>query len=296
MKRNLHIGSLILVFSIFFTVACKKSTDVQYISSTVSGGPGPRDTTSSAPTVPYPVNPTQECNNAPYYGDSILYPQPGNGDFYVYNQNSQGLNGTYLSWPAGLVMNSTTGAIDLTQSQTGARYDVAFVQSGTTDTCMSQVIIAGAAYMDSVYVLSQNENTAEPYFNANPYAPSPCTSNGGKGCDFDYNHAAQNQGVVIDHQSGNIDLEKTMQKSLFHLLPVNGTTVYSTIYYKLDDNSNNAPQNIQVKFVYYNHLSDVPNSTLLTITDHLLNTLDDLLLSKGPSTRPPYIIIVRDAN
>ena len=294
MKQNLRIGSLIVSVCIFCMVSCMKSPDELYLSSSVSGGGAPHDTTLTNPIVPYPVNPTKECNNAPYYGDSIVYPQPTSGDYYIYNQNSHGLSGTYLSWPGGLVMNAQTGAIDLTQSQTGARYDVAFVQSGTTDTCMSQLIVSGADYMDSVYVLSQNENTAEPYFNANPYAPSPCTSNNGKGCVFDYNNAAQNQGIVIDHQTGYIDLQKTMDKSPFHFFPINGTTVYSTIYYKLDDNSNNAPQNIQLKFVYYNHLSDVPNPTLLTITDNLFNILNNLLISKGPSSRPPYIIIVRD--
>ena len=61
--------------------------------------------------------------------------------------------GTYLSWPDGLKINSDTGAINLTQSETGQRYSIAFVKNGTTDTCMSQLIVAGAAYMDSVYVL-----------------------------------------------------------------------------------------------------------------------------------------------
>ena len=78
------------------------------------------------------------------------------------------MHGTYLSWPDGLKMNAGTGAINLTKSETGQRYSVAFVKSGTTDTCMSQLIVAGAAYMDSVYVLSESDTTAKPYFNANP--------------------------------------------------------------------------------------------------------------------------------
>jgi hypothetical protein len=35
---------------------------------------------------------------------------------------------------------------------------------------------------------------------------------------------------------------------------------------------------------------------LSSITSNLINTLDNLLLSKGPSPRPPLIIIVRDNN
>jgi len=301
MKQNLHKGSVILIALILTAVACKKSSVVD------TPGPDPvvtpvrpHDSTSTTTTtpppvqIPYPAAPAEGCNFAPYYGDSIIYPQPSSGDFYAYPQNNQGVEGTYLSWPAGLVMNSHTGAIDLTGSETGARYSVAFVKAGTTDTCMSQLIVGGAAYMDSVYVLSLSQKTATPYFDANPAAPSPCASNQGPGCVFDYNNYAHNQGIEIDQKTGFIDLQKTMQKSLFALLPIDGTTINTTIYYKLNDNSNNAPQKIALQLVFYNHKSDVPPNLLSSITTSLLNTLGDLLLSKGPSPRPPLIIIVRN--
>jgi hypothetical protein len=295
MKQNLHVGSLILFSTILCAVACKKTIDQV---NPDSGGIVQHDTTLTTavpPAVPYPVNSVQECNFAPYYGDSIVYTQPvtSSSDYYVYPKNNQGLQGTYLSWPAGLDMNPNTGAIDLTQSETGQRYSMAFVQNGTTDTCMSPLIVAGAAYMDSVYVLSQSDTTAKPYYNANPNVPSPCLSNQGQGCQFDYNNYAHNQGIVIDQKTGYIDLQKTMKNSLFGLLPINGTTVNTTIYYWLNDNSNYANQKIQLQLVFYNHKSDIPAGVLGSITNNLLNTLGDLLLSKGPSPRPPLIIIVR---
>jgi hypothetical protein len=294
MKQNLYKGSLILLITFFCAIACKKSADP---SSPNTTGSIPHDTTLSVPPpVPYPVSPVQECNFSPNYGDSIVYPEPqSNGDYYVFQQNNQGIQGTYLSWPGGLNLNPNTGAIDLTQSETGQRYSVAFVKSGTTDTCMSQLIVGGAAYMDSVYVLTTND-TAKPYFNANPNWPSPCLTNQGKGCQFDYNNYAKNQGIVIDQHTGNIDLQQTMKKSLFGLLPLNGTTVNTTIYYWLNDASNYADQKIQLQLVFYNHKSDIPANVLSSITSNLINTLDNLLLSKGPSPRPPLIIIVRDNN
>jgi hypothetical protein len=296
MKQNLYKGSLILLITFFCAIACKKSIDPA-IPNTV--GSTPHDTTlavPAVPVVPYPVGPVQECSFAPDYGDSIVYTQPPtNGDYYAYVQNNQGIQGTYLSWPGGLNLNPNTGAIDLTQSETGLRYSVAFVKSGTTDTCISQLIVAGAAYMDSVYVLTVND-TAKPYFNANPNWPSPCQTNQGKGCQFDYNDYAKNQGIVIDQHTGFIDLQKTMKKSLFGLLPINGTTVNTTIYYWLNDASNYADQKIQLQLVFYNHKSDIPAGLLSSITNNLINTLDNLLLSKGPSPRPPLIIIVRDNN
>jgi hypothetical protein len=302
MKQYLNKGSLILIMTICIAVACKKSADQPLLennnnaTSTTGNVPHAVDTTLSAPVtpvVPYPEAPASGCDFAPDYGDSIVYSQPASGDYYVYPQNNQGVVGTYLSWPDGLSINSKTGAIDLSKSETGQRYSLAFVKNGTTDTCMSQLIVAGAAYMDSVYVLSQSNYTSKPYFNANPYGVAPCQGTQGQGCQFDYNNASHNQGIEIDQNTGFIDLQKSMQNSIFGLIPLNGTTVYTTIYYKLNDNSNFAPQKIQLKLVYYNHKSDVPAATLLTMTDYLFNTLNDLLISKGPSARPPLIVIVR---
>lgn len=296
MKQNLYKGCILLSFFLC-AIACKKSAEPSNSdSSGIITHDSTQVTTQEPPPVPYPVNPVQECSNAPDYGDSVIYPQPAtNGDYYANPQNNQGIQGTYLSWPGGLAMNSKTGSIDLTQSQTGQRYSVAFVKDGTTDTCMSQLIVAGAYYMDSVYVVTMSD-TLKPYFNANPSWPSPCLTNQGEGCKFDYNNYAKNQGIVIDQHTGNIDINKTMKNSLFGLLPLNGMTVNTTIYYWLNDNSNYADQKVPLQMVYYNHKSDIPPNLLTSITDNLLNTLGDLLLSKGPAPRPPLIIIVRDNN
>jgi hypothetical protein len=160
---------------------------------------------------------------------------------------------------------------------------------------MSQLIVAGAAYMDSVYVLSDNQTTATPYYNADPSAPPICTgSSNGQGCVFDYNNAAKNAGVVIDNHTGIIDLKKTMSNSLFGLLPLDGTTVTATVNYKLDDNSAMAPQKISVKFMFYNKKSSIPPGLLASLTTKLVNTLENLLLIKSStSPRPPLIIITR---
>ncbi len=54
--------------------------------------------------------------------------------------------------------------------------------------------------------------------------------------------------------------------------------VLTTIYYQLNDNSNNASQKIQLKMMYYNHKSDIPAGLLATVTENLFNTLNDFLL------------------
>jgi len=293
MKQNLLKGSLIPMIVLLSSIGCKKASETPNANQKINSQ---NDSlrVANTPMLPYPVKPAPECNNAPNYGDSIAYPQPtSSSDYYVYPVNNQGVQGTYLAWPGGLVLDPQTGSINMTKSQTGQRYDIAFVKSGTTDTCMSQMIVAGGAYMDSVYVLANSAQTAKPYFNANPFGPAVCVGNQGQGCQFDYNNQAKNQGIEIDQNTGFIDLQKTMRKSPFGLLPINGTTVYTTINYKLNDNSNFAPQSIQLQMVYYNHLSDVPSGLLSSVTNKLLNVLSYLLIDKKASSRPPLIIIVR---
>ena len=81
---------------------------------------------------------------SPIYGDSIIYPQPTSGSDYIFRPVNNPGTGKYFSWPIGMVIDSVSGAIDVTKSQTGQRYDIGFIKSGTTDTCLSQLIIGGA--------------------------------------------------------------------------------------------------------------------------------------------------------
>jgi hypothetical protein len=293
MKQLLLQGSLILILAVCFIVGCKKSTET---TSLPPSRDIPHDTNFTAPVVPYPVTPVPECNNAPYYGDSIVYAQPsGATDYYISPQTNQGIEGTYLSWPQGLILDPKTGVIDLTRSETGLRYAVGFVKSGTSDTCLSQLIVGGAAYMDSVYVLASSDTTSRPYFDANPYVASPCgnSSGQGTGCQFDYNDYARRQGIIVNKITGYIDLKKTMSRINLSMLR-NGQSLITRIYYKLNDQSNNAPQMIELKLVYYVHKSDIPADVLAQVSQNLHHTLTNDLIGTGPTVRPPLIIIVRN--
>jgi hypothetical protein len=295
MKQNLHKGSLCLLLTIVSLVSCKKTVEQSGNSPTVLVQHDSITHVINTTSNPYPVTPVQECIYAPNYGDSILYPQPSSVGFsYAYPQNTSNVKGTYLSWPGGLVMDPNTGAINLTLSETGQRYDVAFVQNGTTDTCISQLVVAGTAYMDSVYSLSQSQSTAPPYFNANPGEPSPCQDNqGGQGCQFDFGNFAKRQGIQVDNQTGAIALQQTVNKA-FGRNPVNGATVNTVIFYRINDNSNYALQHIQLQLIFYNKKSDIPAPLIATIAARQSNALNTLLISKGPSSRPPLIVIVRN--
>ena len=165
-----------------------------------------------------------------------------------------------------MVIDSSTGAINVGQSASGQRYAIGFVKSGTKDTCLSSLIIGGVDYMDSIYVIADGQTEAVPYFNANPYLPNECQGNSNK-CAFDINGSAARMKVIVDNNTGVIDLQKTLNGSgilggAFGLLPYNGQTITINLSYKLPDRSNNSMQHLNVQFQYYNSKSDIGQGLL----------------------------------
>lgn len=308
MKKYMHLYPL-LGLTLFLTVlACRKSvSDVQPQPNTpishdssqlaIKKDSSPTKTDSTLTKVPYPQRPVTGCSYSPKYKDSIIYPQPTHGRNYVVSPVNNPGPGKYLSWPVGMVIDSLTGAIDVTKSETGQRYAIGFVKSGTRDTCLSTLIIGGAAYMDSVYVLENGAIKAVPYFDANPYLPPAC-SGAGSGCSFDITGSAANQKVIVNKTSGVIDLQKTLNGTgllggAFGLLPLNGQTVTTTIYYRLNDPSNMALQHINVQMVYYYSKSDIGPGLLNNVFLKVTNLLNGQLISTITNPRPPLIVIVR---
>lgn len=235
------------------------------------------------------------CPVLPLYGDTLIYPQPTAGDDIVLPVNSPG-PGKYFSWPAGMVLDPNTGAIDLTRSQSGMRYAIGYVPAGTTDTCISQLIVAGAAYMDSLYLMGTNDTLAAPYFNANGQLWNVCSTPGA--CSFDYNGSAAKKGLVVDPGTGAIQILPTIQgkgamKGLFGSVPQNGSTAVINIAYQINDGSHNAPQQIMVKIEYYDNIAMVPSGQLNIMAAQTFNAENDRLLNTTRNPRPPVIIIVR---
>jgi len=248
----------------------------------------------SSITSPYPTTALSACNIFPSYGDSILYPHPGGGsDYIVMPVNNPGI-GKYISWPEGLAIDPTTGAIDVTKSETGMRYDIGFIQASSGDTCISGVVIAGSSYLDSVYVAQTGNSQAQPYYNASLSSPSPC---GGNGCAFDLTGSAAAKKVIVDKNTGAIDVKKTLgdgpHGGAFGPFPINGQTVTTTMVYRLNDASNNALQQITLQLVYYDSKSLVPHNLLLDFAQEYNNLVAGKVLSTSYNPRPPLVIIVR---
>jgi hypothetical protein len=297
----LSLAACLLLFTIF---SCRKSASVATPTppqQTITQGNHdstqiPKDSSTAKPPA-YPQSGVTGCSYAPNYGDTIVFPQPTNGSDYIIKPINNPGAGKYFAWPIGMAIDSATGAIDLTKSETGLKYVIGFVKAGTTDTCLNPLIIAGASYMDSVYVVSSGQNQAMPYFDANPNLTNVCNGPGNP-CSFDVTGSAANQKVIVDPNSGQIDLTKTLNGTgllggAFGVLPVNGQVITTTIYYKLNDSSKNALQHIDVQVEYYDNPSLISSGVLGAVTMKLDNLTSGNLISNYANPRPPLIIIVR---
>jgi hypothetical protein len=293
MKKETYLLRIFLLSGIFvYSIACRKtdiSPNQNYQTALTKA--------QSIQNIPYPQAPVTGCPYAPDYGDSIIYPQPttAGNDYIVSPVNNPG-PGTYFSWPGGMVIDSLNGAINLTQSQTGQRYEIGFVKSGTTDTCITPLILGGASYIDSVYVLADNTYQVYTYYDANPASVWKCPSNGGSGsgnCRFDITGSANNAHVIVDPNNGWIDLKKSLSAGAFGAVPFDGQQISVPIYYQLNDGSNMAIQNITVNIIYYTSRSLIPPALINNATNKLNNFLTSQLIAKSGNTRPPIIIITR---
>lgn len=295
------------IFALLATASCQKvitktgsSSPVAHSTRPASGkldsASTPSDTTNPLlPPLPQSV-PLSGCSVLPLYGDTIIFPQPAvNGQDYIFAPVNSPGTGKYFAWPQGMVIDPNTGAIDLTKSETGLLYTIGFVKDGTTDTCLQRLVVGGASYMDSIYIIADGQTQAAPYYDANPFLANVCAGNG---CTFDFTGSALAKKVIVNTTSGVIDLQKTLNGTgllggAFGLLPVSGSSITADIYYKINDASNSALQHIAVQLEYYDSYSLLSGGLIGGIVNKVNNLLSGNMISNYANPRPPLIIIVR---
>jgi len=302
MKLPKNVFGPLLIILFIADLACIKTEPPTAIPNTLQ----------QVAVAPLPQHLNFNCTYSPDYGDSIVYLQPnGNNDYVIMPVNADSLGkGTYLAWPAGLIIDSSTGAINLSQSETGLRYVVGFVKQGTKDTCLKNLVVAGITYVDSMYVLSNNDTLAAPLFNANAAVPPVCdpsdntdypgingNGHGNNKCVFDgmgkngKSGQANAQKVKVRTISGSINLKETYTGGAFGSNPVDGASVTVPVYYNLNDKSKKATQLINVQLVYYSHLSAVPDSLVNAVRANRAAFYQNVpLFSLKP--RPPVIVVI----
>ncbi|HTR31848.1 MAG TPA: hypothetical protein VMH27_21395 [Puia sp.] len=199
---------------------------------------------------------TTDPARSPSYGDSVLFVQGSGRSSYLFRPVNTLQNGTFVSWPKGLTIDPVSGEIDVLQSEPGARYNVGFVNRATGDTAYRQVILAGVTYPDGIYDLGSSHTRLQPYFNADAAAPGIASS------IFDADGLAANRNLVVDNQTGAIDLKASVEKGLFGAQPHNGDSREISVYYRLNDQSHLSLLKTTITVYYYYSVSDIPQAMI----------------------------------
>jgi len=259
MLRNLLFVSFI--GCAFFLAACKKN--------------------SAVVEEPVPVPPKYSLS----YGDSILYLKSNNGDHIV--NPVQQRNGTYTAFPEGIEIDMNTGAINISKSETGLRYRIAFT-SFEGDVSETVVLLSGVNYADHYHQIVNGDSISYALYNGNTTMPS---------AQFDIDGAARAQGLAIDPATGAINLWQSKRNGFFGTYP-NYTKKEITIKYKISDASNGAVNSLNVLLYLYKTMRDVPADIqqLMVARQSLFfnNSAPVNTSSTGASAkpRPPCVIVI----
>lgn len=155
---------LIALSSFLFLSACED--DAEEIINV--SDPGQQDQNGQPPASLSPF----DCSVFGY-GDTIFYLRDQPED-YIIRPTDTTLSGSFGAFPEGLVLDTVSGAINVSQSETGLRYEVFFVPANQTDTCRVRLVISGIDYESAVYRIDEGDTLAVPVYNASQEALIPC--------------------------------------------------------------------------------------------------------------------------
>lgn len=272
--------------------------------------------------VPGIANPSSSNSSRLSYGDSVFYLKNQPGNYLILPVSIPAGQGYFSANPWGLVIDSTTGRINVTQSETGLRYKVYFFNTAGQVQDSTKIVISGIDYIDSIYRIQATNvyDTAFPLYNAKTNPPLPCSDDDDDddgdgddddGCIFDETDLDDDgnddipgviqEKLLVDTKKGTIDVEASYHAGVFGSNPVNGATKDFTFYYRINDASNRALNKITVRLYHFNTVNDIPQWLLdelnkrknisTQVNSRPSNTSRTESYEFGPK-RPPIIVIV----
>ena len=229
------------------------------------------------------------------YGDSILYLKPVSGDYIVYPTEQR--TGIYSGFPEGIEIDETTGAINISKSETGLRYRITHV-SPQGDTTRTMVVLSGITFTDHFYRLSSGDSVAHPVYNAHPNRILPLN-----GSVFDEGSLANTGGCAVRTDNGKINLAESIRNGVFGANPRNDDKKEIEIKYRINDGSSKSLNKLKVLLYWYNSMADVPQYVWDILNDRasqgvfLRNSIDPagnvvVQTEQLAKPRPPCVIII----
>ncbi len=223
------------------------------------------------------------------YGDSIIYARPSAGD-YIVSPTSQ-RPGDYSGFPDGIEIDETTGAINVSKSETGLRYRITHIAPNGTET-KTMVVLSGITFTDKFYILSQHDSIASPVYNANPSRVLPLS-----GSSFDEGNVANGGGCAVRTTNGKINLAETVRNGVFGSTPQNDVRKTFEIRYRINDASGKTENRLKVLLYWYRTMADVPADLWETLNDRqnqgvfLRGSIEERT-DQTAKPRPPCVIII----
>jgi hypothetical protein len=233
------------------------------------------------PVVKSPLAESSQGSPRLSYGDTIFYLKNQPGNYTILPTSKPTATGYFKAAPWGLALDSATGLINVTQSETGLRYKVFYLSPTGQRLDSVKIVISGVDYKDAIYEIASTPNaydTAFPIYNARPEISLPCSEDDDDeeySCTFDETDLNGDgnddiAGVIqdkllINKKIGTIDLEASYHAGVFGPSPVNGTSKDFLFYYRLNDASSRALNKITVRLYYFNSRSAIPQALLDTI-------------------------------
>jgi hypothetical protein len=273
MMFDQRFTKLILVFGLSLLFSCQKDVQEQITETEAD-----RNT-----------NITSNVAGRLSYGDTVFYLRNQAGNFTKLPVSKPAAPGKFRSFPKGLKLDSISGRINITQSETGLRYKVYYVGNNNYALDSVKIVISGIDYRDEIFEIARTPNrydTAFPIYNARPELLLPCgdddedddgdLDDDDNQCVFDETDL-NNDGnddipgviqskLLVDTKKGTIDVEASFYAGLFGSSnPPNGAIKNLTFYYRLQDASNKALNKITVRVYHYRRRSDIPQSLLNTL-------------------------------
>ena len=235
------------------------------------------------------------------YSDTVFYVKNEPGNYIIRPVRRPQVAGYFKAIPAGLVYDSIYGRINVTRSETGLRYKMYYLSPTGQKLDSTQFVISGIDYVDGIYDLSAGQDTAFPIYAANPGTPLPCDDDDDDddGCIFDERDldgngsndipGANSRGFRVNRRNAVIDLYATIAAGALGANPQNGAKDNFLFYYRLNDNSSEALQDITVRLYYYNTVANIPPALINELNarkaqDEQVNSLagSPLLTSNEP--------------
>jgi hypothetical protein len=210
------------------------------------------------------------------YGDSIFYLNPQVADYVISPVKVQ--SGEYIGFPEGIDLDSKTGEIDVSKSETGLRYRITFIPDGSADSISTNLVISGINFLDGFYKLTTADSILKPIYNAGFNNQIPGVNNG---TIFDDGSSCNTAGCNVNTLLGSINLSQTVRNGVFGATPSNNDRQEFELNYRINDKSAKTLNTLKVKLYYFDSINDVTQEVY-----DIINSRQGAILGINPRPTP----------